>query len=134
MIPEMNTYEVVQSHEYQDIYRIQYGVLLIVNKHEKVKNGWLYESKFKGKVKKVSGISKCFTTTEEITDTFYNITWPINTILLNGSVIAPITDADNYWIELKFSGGALEGTMADHAEFQSRVNEILDKYKKEVVR
>lgn len=127
--PKSDVYEVVQEHVYQDIYRIQYGTLLIVNKFVYPDRSWISESLYKKKVSKVQGIAKCFITKEDLTDPYDKIIYPAGTIILNGSIIIPTRDNKKYWIELKMSGGAFAGSIKEYDDFKKKIDEVLLKYR-----
>lgn len=120
------TYEVIQKHEYQDIYRIQYGCLLKVNKYINGQSGWLYGDKIKGKSKKVNGIKNCFILSQDIQD--WNQVYKKGTILLDTRPII-LVNKNQYWIELKFSGGTFVGDIEEYSNFKDKIDLILSEYK-----
>lgn len=122
-------YEVVQEHKYQDIYRICYGVLLIVNKFKKVKHGLYFVSEKENKksFKKVDGLKNCYTAKTDIPVPYsYD-----NTIISKGSIIfehnliEPITNKEDFFYELKTTGSSFSGNYGDFKELNEMVDDII---------
>jgi len=120
-------YEIIQQHEYQDIYRLQYGCLLKINKYKHL-GGWITSAGLKDKIKKIKGIKNCFILLEEYKG--WNKIYSKNTIILD-TIPIELVNKNEYWIEIKFSGGTFQGNIKEYEVFKKKIDEILNKYKEE---
>lgn len=119
----------IQSHEIQDIYRIQDGLLLVVNKY--IRLGHNLYGKSKGKTKQQRGCKGLTITTADITDKFLNVTYPIGTLLLNGSPVRATADINRFKFEIKSSGGTIEGSITEVRRSLQEIENIIGDYKEE---
>lgn len=117
--------QVVQKHEYQDIYRLRTGVLLKVDKFKPGKYFNPYYSK--DKFKKVQGLKHCYEAIE--TFTHYQEVIEKGTIIFESYIITPVNNPDEYIIELKLAGGAYTGNVDEIKLFTELVNEVIEWYK-----
>lgn len=107
--------EVLANTEYQDVYRIVDGVLLIVNK-------FLYKdySKITKGIVRVTNTKKdnCKTyhkgcqyylkeLKKDYLDTYAKVTIPKGTVLYNGYPVELTTKPENYIYEIKTTGGCI---------------------------
>jgi hypothetical protein len=129
----MNNIEILEEHELRDTFRLQYGTIMIINKYAKI-SYWVSEKDIKNKTRKISGLKKFYIVTESFDVYSYidkkDITINVGTYVLDGCVVEPMSNPDDYFVELKFSGGSLVGNMTQHSQFQDKVKEVLGRYKK----
>lgn len=116
--------EIVQKHELQDIYRLEAGILLVVNKHKTIVH---VSEKFKKK--KLTGISKGYISEEAVT-TWKNVVIPAGTMFLLDYAVEPLTKSDKFSIELKTSGGTIHGNPAKHRAIYKQIEGVLSSYEK----
>lgn len=117
-------YEVVQQHEYQDIYRLCHGVLVIVHKYESVSH-WL--TNFKPSMgTKIKGIKNCYKLNNELVENWTHQIYPKGTILLEGTVINPIDKLQNYRYELKTSGTYFSGNLEKFYKLLDSAKKIIN--------
>lgn len=116
--------EIVQKHELQDIYRLEAGVLLVVNKYKNIVH---VSEKFKKK--KLTGISKGYISEEAVT-TWRDVHVPKGTYFLDTNAVEPLTNPDEYSIELKTSGGTIHGNPAKHRAIYRKIEDIIASYEK----
>jgi hypothetical protein len=129
-------YEIVQTHEYQDIYRITDGVLLKINKFKNTNTSpyWYRSSteKYKKQLKKVSGIKQCYILKEDINLIWceYGRTVPKGTVIFEYCDVQPlgISEKDKWFYELKTTSSAFSGNLKKFKELIEMVNEILESY------
>jgi hypothetical protein len=118
--------EVVQQHPLQDIYRIEAGVILKVNKHKK--GNWVsLNFTPKTDIKRAKGLAGGIEAIRSIHGGRREVL-PPGTIILDHFAVEPVTDPNEYTFELKFSGGAMSGTIADYIKFNEVVAKQLDSY------
>jgi hypothetical protein len=117
-------YEVVQEHKYQDIYRICYGVLLIVNKFKKINHSLYFvdQKENKKSFKKVEGLKNCYTAKEDIQIPYSKNIVTKGSVIFEHGVIEPISDKSDFFYELKTTGSCFSG---NYEEFK-KLNEIVD--------
>lgn len=121
--------EVLANTEYQDVYRIVDGVLLIVNK-------FLYKdySKKTKRIVRVNDIRRgncktyhkgCQSYLKELErdylDTYATVTIPKGTVLYNGYPVEPTTKPENYIYKIKTTGDAFSG---DYSELMDMIKNI----------
>ena len=109
--------EVLANTEYQDVYRIVDGVLLIVNK-------FLYKdySKKTNRIVKVNNTGRdncktynkgCQSCLKELKrdyfDTYATVTIPKGTVLCHGYPIEPTIKPENYRYQIKTTGAMMSG-------------------------
>lgn len=128
-------YEIVQKHEYQDIYRLTYGVLVIVNKfkHQSQRNWyWNHTKDNKKKLKKITGLKNCFMTNEDIEIRSYitngNEVVPIGSIIFEDAIILPTTIKEDYYFELKTTGSCFSGLGKEFNKLLETAKEIYNLY------
>lgn len=117
--------EAIQKHELQDIYRLQPGVILIVNKYKPI-TSWIY-SDIRRITKAVKGLKGGLMLKEAYTHN--GVTLPAGTILLNRTPVKPITNLREFSMELKLSGGAFHGDYDEHLALYRKVEHILEIYR-----
>lgn len=122
-------YEIVQENKYQDIYRICYGVLLIVNKFKNVKNGLYFvsEKKNKNSFKKIEGLKNCYTAKEDIPIpySYDNAIISKGSIIFENRLIEPITNKEDFFYELKTTGSSFSGNYIEFKELNKMVDNII---------
>lgn len=117
-------YEIVQQHEYQDIYRLCHGVLVIVHKYEQVSH-WL--TGFKPSMgTKIKGIKNCYKLKDSLEESWTRKIYPEGTIVLDGVVINPIDNSQNYRYELKTSGAYFSGNMEEFYKLLDNARKIIN--------
>lgn len=126
-------YETVQEHEYQDIYRLCYGVLVIVNKYNIANYNWYWGNtkEHKKKLEKIKGLKSCFKTLDDIDMYTYNnqelSVLPRGSIIFEDNVIIPTNNKDEYFYELKTTGSCFSGVGKEFSDLLNLVKEIYDK-------
>lgn len=121
-------YEVVQKHEYQDIYRLKYGVLMIVKKFKYSDYDWCFRHTNKNELKltKIKGIKNCYKTKEDIV--VHDDVLPRGSVILDHEIILITSDEKDFFYELKTTGSNFSG---DRKEFQillGTIQNILNNY------
>ena len=126
--------DVLANTEYQDIYRIVGGVLLIVNK-------FLYKdySKKTKRIVKVNNTGKdnckiynkgCQSCLKELKrdylDTYATVTIPKGTVLYHGYPVEPTTKSENYIYQIKTTGDAFGGNYSEVMDMINNIREVMD--------
>lgn len=126
--------EVLANTEYQDVYRIVDGVLLIVNK-------FLYKdySKKTKRIVEVNNIGRdncktynkgCQSCLKELKrdylDTYATVTIPKGTVLYNGYPVEPTIKPENYIYEIKTTGDAFGGNYSKVMNMIANIREVMD--------
>lgn len=133
----MITIQILAETEYQDLYRVTDGVLLVVNKfkpidYSKVTNktvGALYRAKT-GKYNK--GCQDCLKVLKsDYVDTYANVTIPKGTVLYHGRPVEVITDELEYQYQIKTMGDLFSG---DADEMENMLSDILYRIRQGKVR
>ncbi len=126
--------EVLANTEYQDVYRITNGVLLIVNK-------FLYKdySKKTKRIVKVNNTEKdncktynkgCQSCLKELKrdylDTYATVTIFKGTVLYHGYPVEPTTKPENYIYQIKTTGDAFSGDYSEVMDMIKSIREVMD--------
>lgn len=126
--------EVLANTEYQDVYRIVDGVLLIVNK-------FLYKdySKKTKRIVRVNDIRRgnckiyhkgCQSYLKELKrdylDTYATVTIHKGTVLYNGYPVEPTIKPENYIYEIKTTGDAFGGNYSKVMNMIANIREVMD--------
>lgn len=116
--------QVLAETEYQDLYRITDGVLLVINKFEYIDyDGWM--SLYNPKAKKYH--EGCQTQLKELKKDYYHsytgMTIPKGTILYYGVPVRTV-EKDKWKYEIKTTGNSFSGDIDRMTEL---INEILKK-------
>lgn len=121
--------EIVVESEYQDIYRITDGVLLVINKFRYIdyspQTEWivrLYNVKYKSYNKNCQKQLKVLNEDCNI----YGITIPKGTILYNNFPVEIVPDKSDYKCEIKTTGNLFSGNSESMLKM---LNEIISKIK-----
>lgn len=123
--------EVLANTEYQDVYRIVDGVLLIVNKFKRI----IYdedkyfrvsfsEAKFKSYNKGCQKWLKVLK--EDYHDKYSNISVPKGTVLYQDYPVEPTTKPENYIYEIKTTGDAFGGDYNKVTNMINNIREVMD--------
>ena len=126
--------EVLANTEYQDVYRIVDGVLLIVNK-------FLYKN-YSKKTKRIVKVNKtgrdncktyhkgCQSYLKELKrdylDTYATVTIPKGTVLYHGYPVEPTIKPENYIYEIKTTGDAFGGDYSEVMNMITTIREVMD--------
>ncbi len=133
----MITIQILAETEYQDLYRVTDGVLLVVNKfkpidYSKVTNktvGALYRAKT-GKYNK--GCQDCLKVLKsDYVDTYSDVTVPKGTVLYHNRPVEVTTDELEYQYQIKTTGDLFSGS-AD--EMENILSDILYRIRQGKVR
>lgn len=126
--------EILANTEYQDVYRITDGVLLIVNK-------FLYKdySKKTNRIVEVNNTGRdncktynkgCRSCLKELKrdylDTYATVTIPKGTVLYHGYPIEPTIKPENYIYEIKTTGNAFGGDYGEVMDMIKNICEVMD--------
>ena len=126
--------EVLANTEYQDVYRIVDGVLLIVNK-------FLYKdySKKTKRIVRVNDIRRgncktyhkgCQSYLKELNrdylDSYATVTIPKGAILYHGYPVEPTTKPENYIYKIKTTGDAFSGDYSEVMDMINDIREVMD--------
>lgn len=119
-------YEIVVETEYQDIYRLKYGVLLVVDKFktdEKYKNKYFYSRYIKCGQYHKNTQNGLVVTKEDYYDTYSNTMLPKGTIMFCD---IPVISCDNedYFYKIKTTGDSFSGDMIGFKEILDSINKI----------
>ena len=126
--------EVLANTEYQDVYRIVDGVLLIVNK-------FLHKD-YSKKTKRIvevnnTGRDNCKTyhkgcqsclkeLKRDYLDTYATVTIPKGTVLYHGYPIEPTIKPENYIYEIKTTSDAFSGDYSEVMDMIKSIREVMD--------
>lgn len=126
--------EVLANTEYQDVYRIVDGVLLIVNK-------FLYKdySKKTNRIVKVNNTGRdncktynkgCQSCLKELKrdylDTYATVTIPKGTVLYHGYPVKSTNNSENYRYQIKTTGDAFGGDYNEVMDMIKNICEVMD--------
>ena len=123
--------EVLANTEYQDVYRIVDGVILIVNKFKRIiynEDEYFRVSFSESKVKSYNkGCQKWLKILkEDYGDSYYNITVPKGTVLYQNYPVELTTKPENYIYEIKTTGSAFGGSYDEVMRMINNIREIMD--------
>lgn len=123
--------EVLANTEYQDVYRIVDGVLLIVNKFKRTiynEDEYFRVSFSKAKVKSYNkGCQKWLKVLkEDYHDEYSNISVPKGTVLYQDYPIEPTIKPENYIYEIKTTGNAFGGDYNEVMDMINNIREVMD--------
>lgn len=123
--------EVLANTEYQDVYRIVDGVLLIVNKFKRIiydKDKYFRvsfsEAKFKSYNKGCQKWLKVLK--EDYHDEYSNISVPIGTVLYQDYPVELTIKPENYIYEIKTTGNAFGGDYNEVMDMIKNIRAIMD--------
>ena len=114
--------EVLAKTEYQDLYRITDGVLLVVNKFTDIYKDKYYSIHDTGKEKKYGKGTQEWLRVLKFNHTNGEITIPKGTVTYHGSPVKPTKDKSEWKYEVKTTGNMFRG---DIIEIQKLLNDIL---------
>lgn len=117
--------EQIQTHEIKDIYRIKNGLLVEISKYRSI--GHHIHSK--RSEKRVRGCKGLTILTEEYTDSYYKKIFPKGTLFYHGMPVEPLTDVNEFEIEIKSSGGSISGDFDETRKIMMAIEDVLSKYK-----
>ncbi|MBG9776094.1 hypothetical protein [Brevibacillus laterosporus] len=115
--------EKIQLHELKDIYRLDHGIILEVNKYKPLGN--FLSSEYKKKSKKVKGLTQGYELKEEYKG------YPKGTIILYDHPVEAKSDIKNFTFELKLSGGSFLGDYLKHRNIYQQIEKIIASYEAE---
>lgn len=125
--------EVLANTEYQDVYRIVDGVLLIVNKFKKIiydEDKYFRVSFSKAKFKSYNkGCQKWLKVLkEDYYDEYSNISVPKGTVLYQDYPVELIVKPENYIYKIKTTGDAFGGDFTDMMAYLEMIAEIMKEH------
>ena len=123
--------EVLANTEYQDVYRIVDGVLLIVNKFKRIiydKDEYFRVSFSKSKLKSYNkGCQKWLKVLkEDYHDEYSNIAVPKGTVLYQDYPVEPTIKPENYIYEIKTTSNAFGGDYNEVMDMIKNIREVID--------
>jgi hypothetical protein len=111
-------FEVVESHMFQDIIRIELGVIMYVDKYKRddkfgfCSDFWDLKRKHPKKFKKLTGVPNSFVFTEDSETSYEKIPIPKGTYVFDGNAVIPTKNPDEYTFGLamnnRYSGDAMK--------------------------
>lgn len=125
--------EVLANTEYQDVYRIVDGVLLIVNKFKRIiydEDKYFRVSFSKAKFKSYNkGCQKWLKVLkEDYHDEYSNITVPKGTVLCQDYPVKLTIKPENYIYKIKTTGDAFGGDYTDMMTYLEMIAEIMKEH------
>jgi hypothetical protein len=115
--------EQIQEHWLQDIYRLENGTLLTVNKFANV--NWHWNSKIKEvKKEKIKGIKNCYRIKEDIT--YWGVEYKAGQLFLEGKAINEL-DPVAYLYRITSNDG-IHGDFNYIKQITEEINKIVKKY------
>lgn len=128
--------ELVSNHDYRDVYRIVAGTLLVVHKYDFKSREYVYMSKDDKRhgCKKFSGISDAFVAMQDLPKVKKRSGDHLHEgdIVIDGCFVSKGTP-DTYHFEIKSSGGTIEGNFDSVSEKLTKISEIINMYRLEVI-
>ena len=126
-------YEIVSQNEFEDIYRLSYGVLLKVLKYSVEHYGFWELKRFKDdkKAKKIKNIKDAYVITEDFSYLGYGgeeVSVNKGAKYFKGDSVKMV-DSIRYTYEIKTTGSEFSGRIGDMNNYILDIQEILDKYK-----
>ena len=123
--------EVLANTEYQDVYRIVDGVLLIVNKFKRTiydEDEYFRVSFSKAKFKSYNkGCQKWLKVLkEDYHDEYSNISVPKGTVLYQDYPVESTNKPENYIYEIKTTGNAFSGDYSKVMNMIANIREVMD--------
>lgn len=125
--------EVLANTEYQDVYRIVDGVLLIVNKFKRIiydEDKYFGVSLDEAKLKSYNkGCQKWLKVLkEDYHDEYSNISVPKGTVLYQYYPVEPTIKPENYIYEIKTTGNAFGGDYNEVTDIIDNIYKLMDRY------
>lgn len=125
--------EVLANTEYQDVYRIVDGVLLIVNKFKRIiynEDEYFRVSFSNSKVKSYNkGCQKWLKVLkEDYHDEYSNISVPKGTVLYQDYPVELTIKPENYIYEIKTTGNAFGGDYNEVTDIIDNIYKLMDRY------
>ena len=125
--------EVLANTEYQDVYRIVDGVLLIVNKFKRIiydEDKYFGVSLNEAKLKSYNkGCQKWLKVLkEDYHDEYSNISVPKGTVLYQYYPVEPTIKPENYIYEIKTTGNAFGGDYNEVTDIIDNIYKLMDRY------
>lgn len=132
----MSKMEVLANTEYQDVYRITDGVLLIVNKFlykdysKKTKRTVRVNDTGKDNCKTYhKGCQSCLKELKrDYLDSYATVTIPKGTVLYLGYPVEPTIKKDECIYEIKIAGGAFGGDYNEVTDTIDNIYKLMDRY------
>ena len=122
--------EVLANTEYQDVYRIVDGVLLIVNKFKRIiyDEDEYFRASLKAKLKSYNkGCQKWLKVLkEDYHDEYSNISVPKGTVLYQDYPVESTNKPENYIYEIKTTGNAFGGDYNEVMDMIKNIREVMD--------
>lgn len=125
----MRQIEVLANTEYQDLYRITDGVLLVVNKFEELHpehTSRIYET---GKSKRYSkGTQECLSILKEDRKHWSGVLIPKGTVTYQGIPVIATKEKSKWRYEVKTTGSSLGGDAEVITEMLCSIKRIINEY------
>jgi hypothetical protein len=112
--------EQIQDHPIQDVWRVKSGLLVVINKYRSKGNSYYYSSEMKSKV--VRGCKGL----KQLTAPYKDL--PVGTLMFGRVAVEPHNNIRDFKVEVKSSGGTIEGGIGDIQDVMNDIDIILAKY------
>ena len=121
--------QIITTTEYQDLYRVKDGVLLVINKFEPITYGpenktyHLYNKKYKSYAKDCQKELKVLK--QDYFDEFEGITIPEGTVTYIGFPVIATTDKSKWDYQIKTTGTLFSGTQEEMLKMITDIENII---------
>lgn len=125
---EVNLVEVLANTEYQDLYRIANGVLVVVNKFIDIYEDQIVRVYDTGRNKRYGHGTQSWLNILNCDQTDWNgVFVPRGTVTYCGIPVKPIKDSSRWNYEIKTTGNSFSGNSKRIAEMLNAIQQILNK-------
>lgn len=119
--------EILANTEYQDLYRVTDGVLLVVNKFVGIHENHIVRVYDKGRSKRYGhGTQSCLNVLNQDQTDWNGVFVPKGTVTYFGTPVKPTMDSSIWNYEVKTTGSSFSGTHNRITEMISSIQQIID--------
>lgn len=127
---EVRNIEIVANTEYQDLYRITDGVLLVINKFINIHQNQIVRVYDKGRNKRYGHGTQSWLNILNNDQTDWNGAFvPKGTVTYCGTPVVPTNDRSKWNYEVKTTGSSFSGNAEDVAKMLNSIQEIINENK-----